>query len=285
MDLLFLILKIVVVAIFLVMFLRSNKAYWGIGLLTVTSAILLDTFLGTLGRAEMIEQLGFFFYVLAGALFAGAAIWLWGIMQTYIVRTLPDQEEDGDLSTAGEIHVPDESPAAHQISTESPPEESVIEEEDLFTEPASEETKPLESNSSVFDIEDIKDVAFDMDYYGSLEPNQSIEQLTRMLADIAADDNRLEELQLAYDRLSTPLPPKHLPRVEKIQADSPRTIIRQYMIANCSMEQLETLAVALGIDWESIPGESARVKVRNLLLNVIEEDQMESLVNLLQNAQ
>ena len=81
MSLPFLILKIVLVALFLVMFLRTNKAIWGIGLLTVTTAILLDTLLSTFSREEILTELGFFFYIIAGALFAGAAIWFWGLVK------------------------------------------------------------------------------------------------------------------------------------------------------------------------------------------------------------
>ena len=104
MNLLFLIAKIVLVAFFLFMFLRSNKLIWGIGLLTVTSAILLDTFLGTFGREEMIEQFGFFFYAFAGALFAGAALWLWGILrsQFYFRQILHDGRLICPKSTCGD---------------------------------------------------------------------------------------------------------------------------------------------------------------------------------------
>ena len=84
MSLLILITKSILVAFFLVMFLRSAKPVWGIGLLTVTSAILLDTFLGTFGRDEMLEELGFFYYVIAGALFAGATVWLWVMLRPVV---------------------------------------------------------------------------------------------------------------------------------------------------------------------------------------------------------
>ena len=84
MTLLFLVTKIVVVVFFLIMFLRSDKLVWGIGLLTVTSAILLDTFMATFGRDEMLELLGFFYYVLAGVIFAGAVLWMWTLARPYI---------------------------------------------------------------------------------------------------------------------------------------------------------------------------------------------------------
>ncbi len=85
----FLIAKIVVVAFFLIMFLRGNKLIWGIGLLTVTSAILLDTFLSTFGRDEILDTLGFFFFVIGGMLFAGAAIWLWAVLRPRVAYVEP----------------------------------------------------------------------------------------------------------------------------------------------------------------------------------------------------
>ena len=81
MNLFFLIAKIIVVAFFLIMFLRSSRLVWGVGLLTVTSAILLDAFLGTFGREEMMQQLGFFFYIIIGMLIGGAVFWFLGVMR------------------------------------------------------------------------------------------------------------------------------------------------------------------------------------------------------------
>ena len=94
MSLLFLISKTLLIVFFLVMFLRTNKPAWGIGLLTVTSAILLDTFLGTLGREEMLEELGYFFYIIAGALFAGATIWFLAIMKEFAIPPNKAKEVD-----------------------------------------------------------------------------------------------------------------------------------------------------------------------------------------------
>jgi len=82
MSILLLILKVTVVVFFLIVFLRTIRITWAIGLLTVTSAILLDTFFGTFGREEMIAELGFFYYVIAGVLFAGASFWLWGLIRS-----------------------------------------------------------------------------------------------------------------------------------------------------------------------------------------------------------
>jgi hypothetical protein len=59
-------LKLLIVLIFLVKFLRRPSVVWGIGLLTVTTAVLLDTLLGTFDRDALLGELGFFFYIIAG---------------------------------------------------------------------------------------------------------------------------------------------------------------------------------------------------------------------------
>ena len=73
------IFKLLVVLFFLAMFIRKPNVAWGIGLLTVTTAVLLDTLLGTFDREELLGELGFFFYVISGVLLAGSAAWFWGI--------------------------------------------------------------------------------------------------------------------------------------------------------------------------------------------------------------
>ena len=122
MNLAFLITKIAVVAFFLFMFLRSNKLSWGIGLLAVTTAILLDTFLGTFGLEEMLQQFGFFFYVIVGALFAGGALWLWGLLSPYARSSepglAPDDEPDQFREDQALQELPAGSVAFDQMSTD-----------------------------------------------------------------------------------------------------------------------------------------------------------------------
>ncbi len=78
------ILKLLVVLVFLIMFIRRPSVVWGIGLLTVTTAVLLDTLLGTFNRDELLAELGFFFYVISGVLLAGAAAWFWGVVRPWL---------------------------------------------------------------------------------------------------------------------------------------------------------------------------------------------------------
>ncbi|MEI2420377.1 hypothetical protein V6O07_08885, partial [Arthrospira platensis SPKY2] len=49
--------------------------------MTVTTAVLLDTFLNIFGREEMLTSIGSFIYAINGALFMGGLIWLWGVLR------------------------------------------------------------------------------------------------------------------------------------------------------------------------------------------------------------
>lgn len=267
MNLLFLIAKIVIVALFLFMFLRSNKVIWGIGLLTVTSAILLDTFLGTFGREEMIQQFGFFYFVFAGALFAGAAFWLWGLLRT---KTLPDRAEKTTIV----------QPATHPVGTNRPDSLSA-----QVDPPQSEIDHPVlyDTIYNNFGEDDILDLEFDMGYTEDSVPvsSRAANEITNTIIDTAERNGQIEELRLAVARIQNPLPPEHLPRVEKIQTDSPQTVLRQFMIANCTLSELELITTSMGIDWDSILGTTLNAKVRNLLLNVDRSNRKAELIDLL----
>ncbi len=267
MDLFFLIAKIVTVAFFLVMFLRSDKVVWGVGLLTVTSAILLDTFLGTFGREEMIQQLGFFFYILAGALFAGATFWLWGVLRPYTKSKPPDHVQDDSLET-------DSSAPVEIISPVEPVEDELEKAEYpvLFI-----------SVRDKFNSDQVADLSFDMGYFAELEAPSSKDkdELLLLTVDKAANEDRTDELKLAIERIETPLPPEHLPRLEKIQSNSPPTVLRQYMVGTFSSSDLEQFSTDLGFNWASLQDETLNAQARGLLLFAEDSSRKSDLIELL----
>ena len=80
--------KLLVVLIFLIAFLRRPSLGWGVGLISVSTAVLLDTIFGTFDAELLQEQLGFFFYILAGGLMGGMVFWVLAILRPY----LPQQQ-------------------------------------------------------------------------------------------------------------------------------------------------------------------------------------------------
>jgi hypothetical protein len=83
------------------------------------------------------------------------------------------------------------------------------------------------------------------------------------------------------ERVLTPIPKEKLPRLEKLSADSPPTIIRHYLLAYYDLADLENLASKAGIDWELLGGDNKKSKARNLLLHLKRRSRLPELINLL----
>ena len=114
-----LVLKFTVVAFFLFMFWRRPSLNWGVGLLTITSAVLLDTFLGTFNREDMLAQFGFFFYIIAGLLVGGAAYWLFSLFQPLPTTAKADRSRaDTAVSSPAPSQTPSNSPVHFSPGTD-----------------------------------------------------------------------------------------------------------------------------------------------------------------------
>ncbi len=261
----FLIFKLLVVAFFLIMFLRKMNWAWGIGLVCVTTAVLLDTFLGVFNREQMLADLGFFFYVIAGTLFGGMAVWLWGLL-----HPMTTSKTQATMDVKATAVLP------------SPP-----------TEPA-----PVEANGTAYDRqmlydeirtrlgrEDILDLIFDLGINESdvMTLDQDLQQLIVKTMDWAEQQGQTAALTLAVERILTPLPPENLPRLEKITSASPPTVLRQYLLAHYTLAQLQHMAERLGLDWEQLGNGSKKEKVRSLLLYLIRRNRLPELVTLMNN--
>jgi hypothetical protein len=271
MNTLILILKIATVLFFLVKFLRGNKLVWGVGLLTVTSAVLLDTFLGTFNREQMLGELGFFFYVFSGAIFGGAAVWLWGLLRPVSTQSAAVPAAS-NLRPLESISVNQEPPAWNR-----PPAGETI-------DTAYDRKMLYDQIRYRFSPDDILDLVFDL----SMNENDVIayqqeahESIVRII-NLAEERGQTGALALAVERILTPIPRETLPRLEKLNPDSPQTVLRYYLIANYTLGELERIAVDLGIDWQMIGGDSKQTKVRNLLLYLYRRNRIEDLIDEMQ---
>lgn len=263
---LWLIIKLLVVVFFLIMFLRRSKLIWGVGLLTVTSAVLLDTFLGTFNREEMLNELGFFFYVIGGALFGGAAVWMWGVLRPMTATTA--------VSVSSPPPMKDES---SEVATASPGSSSktAFDRQMLYNEIRNR-----------FGREDLLDLIFDLEIQENevMTLNQDMNQLIINVMDLAEQRNQTGNLALAVERILTPVPPDHLPRREKLNEDSPPTVLRQYLLAYYPLLDLRRMATVLGIDWEQLSISNKRAMVRNLLLYLYRRNRIGELLDLMQDS-
>ena len=134
-----------------------------------------------------------------------------------------------------------------------------------------------------FDREDVLDLMFDLEINESdvMPVDQDMNQLIINIMDCAERNGQSDQLALAVERILTPPPADHLPRLERINADSPPTILRQYLLVTYSLGDLQELAADLDIDWEQLDAGAKREKTRSLLQYVQRRNRLEDLLDLM----
>jgi hypothetical protein len=254
----FLILKLLIVLAALIVFLRRPTIIWGIGLLSVTTAVLLDTFLGTFNREAVLADLGFFFYIISGALFAGATLWMWGLLWPLL-----------GVNPTTPANPISESPAEKK----SPKSSAAYDRQMLYDEIRQRLGR-----------EDVLDLIFDLGLNENdvMTPGQDMNQLIINIMDIADENGQSGALALAVERILTPPPPENLPRLEKIDAASPATILRHYLLAHFDLAQIQQMAADLEIDWDQLDAGNKKTKVRSLLLYLYRRNRIPDLIAYLQ---
>lgn len=274
--------KLVVVVIFMIAFLRRPSLGWGVGLLSVTTAVLLDTLFGTFNAELLREQLGFFFYILAGGLMGGMIVWLLAVLRPYLPAPTNTQ--------------PVVAPVPQQIV--EPPVEPAIVEEVVAIKPETAVYMPRDENDPEYDRQmlyeqirdrfsrdDVLDLMFDLEIKENevVTVNQDMNDLIINIMDAAQEHGQTAALALAVERILTPPEPANLPRLEKINVSSPPTILRHYLLAYYDLEKLQKMSIALGVDWEQLANGSKKTKVRELLLYLYRRNQIDELLALMQD--
>jgi hypothetical protein len=261
----FLLLKLLVVFFFLVMFMRGSRLVWGVGLLTVTTAALLDTILGTFGREALLAQFGFFYYVLGGTLFSGAAIWLWGLLRP--VTTTPEPAL---------AMVPQHNGRRRERGVPADPGATIFDRQMLY-----------DQIRYRFGPDDVYDLIFDLGINENdvVGVDRDMRQVILNVMDVAEERGQSSALALAAERILTPLPPEHLPRLAKLNPDSPHTVLRQFLLAHYSQQELERMAAEMAVDWEQLEGTSKKGRVRALLLHLYRRNRIDQLIVLMQGTE
>ena len=290
MQIAFTVLKLLVVLVFLAKFLRRPSLVWGIGLLTVTTAVLLDTLLGTFDRDALLAEMGFFFYVIAGALLAGSAAWFWGVVRPLLPGSagvtsaarqdpLPNPLPRGE-GTISPAPLPPRSPAPAPVIPPPRPADH----EDGYAVAGYDRQMLYEEIRHRFSHDDLQDLMFDLDVneLDVVVPGQTNDELIIRVMDAADDSGQTGAVALAVERILTPPPPEYLPRPEKLSVESPRTVIRHYLLAHYSVEQLQQLAADLGIDWEQLDAGTKKDKTRALLLYLYRRNRLADLLHAIQ---
>lgn len=257
----FFFLKILIVLLFLGLFWWRANWVWGIGLLTVAAAVFIDTFLAIFGREELLTQMGFLYYVLAGLIVGGMAIWLWGMVQPLLGLTPPV------VPAAVSPAAPLNQRAASMSNTPSEHDRQL-----LFNQ--------IWQNLSA---DDVLDLLFDLNIAENevIAPGYNMTTIIHNTMDLAQTRNQMSDLALGVERILTPVPPDHLPRLEKLSVDTPPTVLRRYILSFYFLDQIEKLAEQLEIDWELLGLGSKQNKVRHLLLHLRRRNRLAEFIDLL----
>lgn len=259
-----LLVELLVVLFFLVMFIRRATPAWGIGLLTVVVALLLEALATVFGRNELLDMLGFFTWVIAGGLVAGAFLWLVGVLRgqvgtpaaltlnRFAPRAVPEQREPSTLSIAGF----DRPFIYGQMRDNLGPD-------------------------------DLLDVIFDMGLNENavISPGMDSSQAINRIIDDAIERGDTMLLATSVERCLTPIAPDHLPRRAKLSADTPHMVLRQFIIANYTLDQLHAMARKLGIEWDSLGTGPKKTRVRLMMLFLKRRSRMDELVALVKSAE
>ena len=287
MQIVFVVLKLLVVLVFLVRFLRRPSVVWGIGLLTVTTAVLLDALLGTFDRDALLAELGFFFYVIAGALLAGSAAWFWGVLRPLLPDSaLANRVVAGTPTITPAVPAPMPAPPETHAAPLPPARPAGLRaagHEDGYATAGYDRQMLYEEIRRRFSRDDLQDLMFDLDVneLDVVVPGQTNDELIVRVMDAAEDNGQTGAVALAVERILTPPPPEYLPRPEKLSVESPRTVIRHYLLAHFNVEQLQATAARLGIDWEQLDAGTKKDKVRGLLNYLYRRNRVDELLTLL----
>ena len=219
--------------------------------------VLLDTFLGTFNREAILADLGFFFYIISGVLFAGATLWAWGILWPLLgVPTDP---------------IPINPPKDTMERTEKKAVKSSA---------AFDRQMLYDEIRQRLGREDVLDLIFDLGLNENdvMTPGQDMNQLIINIMDRVEENGQSGALALAVERILTPPPPENLPRLEKIDAASPATILRHYLLAHFNLAQLQQMAAALKVDWDELDAGNKKTKARSLLLYLYRRNRIHELI-------
>ncbi len=259
------IIKLLIVVIFLALFLRKPSILSGIGLITVTTAVLLDTFLGTFNREEMLATLGFFFYVIGGVLVGGMAVWTWGLLRPF----LHTEPTTSTVPTFASIT----NPTSQNANKPTPPQPGTTYDRNML----------YNEIRTRLGHDDVLDLLFDLNIQDNevMTLTQTMDELIINLMDLVEQQGQTGALALAVERILTPPPAKNLPRLDKIDSSSPPTILRHYLLSHYKLADLQGMATHLNVDWEQLDGYNKKSLARNLLLHLSRRNQTDHLIDLL----
>lgn len=274
----FFVLKIVAVLFCLVMFLRRANWVWGIGLLTVTTAVFLDTVFSVFGPDTLLDQSGFFYYIMIGLLIGGAGIWLFGLLWPH----LNTAEGQPFRPLQSSKRPPPPQPYTNELDNSvGLPRRGVS----MANEATAYDRQQLYDQIR-FNLgpDDVYDLIFDLEMNENdvLMPHATFTETIINIMDQAQAMERMGDLALAVERILTPIPADHMPRLDRLTAETPPAILRRYLLTFYFVDQIHDLAHQLDIEWAQLGHDTKQTTVRTFLLYLIRRNRLPELIELMQ---
>ena len=210
-------IELVIITFFFIMFYRRSNLVWAVGLLTASTAVLLNVALTIFGNDVTLDSLGLWGQILGGLAFGGAAFWLWGLLQ-------PNMSIDNSTSPSAFTSLASKNGlGAGAVDAAS---------EQLLSKRAA----GMRNDSSEYDRhllfdqikknlgpEDILDLLFDLEFAENevIAPTKDMNQTIINIMDMANENELMGDLALAVVRILTAVPPDHFPRLSRITVESP----------------------------------------------------------------
>ena len=274
----FLIIEIIVIIFFLVMFYMRSNLTWAVGLLTVATAVLLNVIRIIFRLDESLDSAGLWLQIVGGLAFGGAAIWLVGLLRPYM--------GDGFIPTDDTISQNQSAMGAvngSYVASTDPSGEALLSRRAVgMRNETSEYDRQLLFDQIMQNLssEDVLDLMFDVEMAENevVSPMRTMNQTIHNIIDLAGERDQTSDLALAVERILTPVPPDHFPRLSRITIETPQHILRRYLLAFYDLEMLEQMSADLEIDWERLGIGSKQQKVRNLLLWLRRSNRMAELI-------
>ena len=272
----FLTIQIVLIIFCLVMFYRRSDFTWAVGLLTVATAVLLNVAREIFSLDAALESAGLWVQMVSGLAFGGAAIWLFGILRPYM----------------GDNFIPVAQPDADPVkfhwngaasSAANPADEQLLSRRAVgMRNEVSEYDRQLLFDQILQNLsnEDVRDLIFDLEMAENevVAPMNTMNQTIHNVIDLAGERDQTSDLALAVERILTPVPPDHFPRLSRITVETPPTVLRRYLLTFYDLNMLQEMSESLEIDWERLGIGSKQQKVRNLLLWIRRSNRMSELI-------
>ena len=256
------------------MFYQRPSLTWAVGLLTVATAVLLSVIVSIFQLEDAVADTGLWQQVIRGLVVGGAAFWLMSLLWPQLSGGEAVTQNSADLSKVRlqAAVQPDSEQLFSKRAVGMRNEGSEYDRQLLFDQ--------IMQNLS---LEDVQDLMFDVEMAENevVSPTRDMQQTVYNIIDLAQERELMGDLALAVERILTPVPPDHFPRLSRITIESPPTILRRYLLTFYSLEELEEMAQELEIDWELLGIGSKQQKVRNLLLWIMRRNRLAELIEVM----